>query len=172
MMQTLFLELTKREKAQKGKSEISEILQEKGTELVVRGDKDLSELGSASNAMAAKHGIELTLKVSVKKHMHFECVCISLNFLDFSSKRYYIPQTERKKNRPKEREETAQGQSSVKVTAQTVIVRSENPEIRPYRYREEIDDQLKLIADFGIERHGCISGFTAREVSGQNSLWP
>ena len=71
-------------KVQKSKSKMSEILQEKGTELVVGGDEELSELGSLSNATATRQGIEVTLNVSVKNHMYLECVCILLNFHDFS----------------------------------------------------------------------------------------
>ena len=70
-------------KAQKGKSKISEILQGKSTELVVGGDDDLSESGSVSNAMAAKHGIKITLKLSVKNCMHLECLFSLINCHDF-----------------------------------------------------------------------------------------
>ena len=74
------------EKAQKCKSKLSEILQGKCTEIAVRGDDDLSELGSVSNAMAAKHGTEQTLKVSIKTICIWNvCVFYSI-FLIFHSK--------------------------------------------------------------------------------------
>ena len=74
------------EKVPKGKkSKMPEILQGKGTEAVVGGDEELSELGSMSNATAVRQGIEITLNVSVKNHMYLECLCILLNFHDFSS---------------------------------------------------------------------------------------
>ena len=74
------------EKAQKGKSKISEILQGKGTEIVVGGRDDLSELGSLSNAMAARQGIEVTFNVSIKNHMYLEYLFILLTFQYFSFK--------------------------------------------------------------------------------------